>query len=82
MLSGQGVRTIAQPQEALVLCESLGRVQDKGLLNDPLRRLGLGGAGLRTAEVRRLQENLKTPPIAERRQTDMCDGLYHPPMSS
>jgi len=35
---------------------------------------------MQTTEIRMLQDNLKTP--AERRQTNMCDGLYHILMNS
>jgi len=82
MLSLQVVRIIAQPKQVLVLCEELGRLQDKGLLNNPCRQLGLGRTDTQTTEIRRLQDNLKTPPITERRQTNMRDGHYHTLMSS
>ena len=41
-------------------------LQDKGLLNNPFRRLGLGRTGVQTTEVRRLQDNMKTLPITSK----------------
>ena len=37
---------------------------------------------MQTTEIRRLQDNLKTPPITKRCQTNMCNGHYHILMSS